>query len=321
MGAKAKISPGDEPDASPIRPRLPPLKALSAFEAACRLGSFKAGAEEQGVSPSAISHQIQQLEAFLGVALFERRAGRAVLTGPGRAYASEIDTAFAVILNATRVVAPQSQAGHLVIAASPSFAAKWLQPRLSGFLAANPGVKVRVSTLAGHDGLDKERCNIAIVFRRPPPGQGQVAPLLTERLRPLCSPALAARLDLRGPEDLARATLIHSANALSWAEYLRAIGKAGLRHAHDLWLDRSTMAIEAAVDGLGVVLESELLAEQELRDGRLVAPFAGDAFVVENESYFLVRPAGFRNGNHVRQFEEWLRRSIAEVTKRGPPCV
>ena len=321
MAAKSKNSPLAEPGARPAanRPRLPPLKALNAFEAACRLGSFAAGAEELGVTPSAISHQVQQLETFLGVRLFARRAGRAVLTGPGRAYASELAAAFAVIIDATLVVAPQSQAGHLVIAASPSFAARWLQPRLSGFLEAYPGVKVRVSTLTGHDGLTKDRCDIAIVFGRPPVGQGQVTPLLVEHLRPLCSPGLVTRLGLHRPEDLARATLIHSANALSWAEYLRHIGRSDLRHMNDLWLDRSTMAIDAAVSGLGVILESELLTGPELRDGRLVAPFPGDAFVVENESYFLVRPSGFRNGSHVQRFEEWLRALITVGPGDAPP--
>jgi LysR family glycine cleavage system transcriptional activator len=298
MTARSNGSPPDEPSSPShsFRPRLPPLKALHAFEAACRLESFAAGAKELGVTPSAISHQVQQLEAFLGMQLFARHAGRAVLTGAGRSYAGEIKTAFAVIRDATMVVSPQSQAGYLVIAASPSFAAKWLQPRLSGFLEAYPGVKVR--------------CDIAVVFGRPSAGQGQVTSLLTERLRPLCSPELVARLDLRSPGDLTRATLIHSANALSWAEYLRRIGEDDLRHLNDLWLDRSTMAIDAAVAGLGVILESELLAEPELRDGRLVAPFPEAKFVVENESYFLVRPAGFRNGNHVQRFEDWLHASI-----------
>ena len=136
MAARSKGSSPDE-FSSPsdgFRPRLPPLKALHAFEAACRLGSFAAGAKELGVTPSAISHQVQQLEAFLGTRLFARQAGRAVLTGAGRSYAGEIKTAFAVIRDATLVASPQSQAGHLVIAASPSFAARWLQPRLSGFL-------------------------------------------------------------------------------------------------------------------------------------------------------------------------------------------
>ena len=179
------------------------------------------------------------------------------------------------------------------------------------FFETCPGVKVRVATLNGQEGLEKDRCDIAVVFGRPSAGQGQVTRLLTERLLPLCSPELIARLDLRRPGDLARATLIHSANALSWAEYLRRIGEADLRQLNDLWLDRSTMAIDAAVASLGVILESELLAEPELRDGRLVAPFPDAKFVVENESYFLVRPAGFRNGNHVQRFENWLHALIA----------
>src|ERR1700738_2516758 len=123
------------------KPKLPPLKALLALKAPPRHGSFSQGAEELGVTPSAVSHHIQQLEDFLGVPLFQRHAGRATLTSAGRTYAAEIERGFGLISDATNLVAPQSQSGHLVIASGPSFAAKWLQPRISGFLAANPGVR------------------------------------------------------------------------------------------------------------------------------------------------------------------------------------
>ncbi len=251
------------------------------------------------------------MEDFLGVQLFRRQAGRALLTEAGRIYAQEISSAFGLIADATTLVAPQSQSGHLVIASSPSFAAKFLQPRLPDFLAANPGVKIRLSTLSTHDSLDKDRCDIAIVYGRPPVGQSQIEPLLVEKLRPLCSPGLAASLGLRGPGDLSRATLIHSVNALTWAEYLRRIGHGAVRPANEIWLDRSTIAIDAAVAGLGVVLESELLAEPELRDGRLIAPFGGLEFAVETESYFLIRSPGFRNGAQAARFERWLRAQVA----------
>jgi LysR family glycine cleavage system transcriptional activator len=135
----------------------------------------------------------------------------------------------------------------------------------------------------------------------------------------LCSPALAASLDLKTPRDLSRATLIHSVNALTWTDYLRRIGNGDVKPDHEMWLDRSMIAIDAAVAGLGVVLESELLAEQELRDGRLVAPFDSAEFGVETESYFLVRPPGFRNGTRVAKFETWLRRLIAAAEEREPP--
>ena len=286
---------------------MPSLKALVAFEAASRLGSLKQGAEELGVTPSAVSHHVQQLEDFLGVRLFRRYAGRVIPTDAGRTYASEVAQAFGIIEGATSLVAPQSQRGSLVIASGPSFAAKWLQPRLPEFLGSFPEVKVRLSTLVGRDAIRTERFDIAIAYGRPP-GEGmRVEPLLAERLRPLCSPALARAAGLRTPADLPRATLIHSVNALTWSEYFRLVGKPHLRPVGELWLDRSTMAIEAAVDGLGVVLESEILAAEELRDGRLVAPFSDRASSVETTSYYLVKMDGHLSRKAAQAFEEWLR--------------
>lgn len=313
MSANGKNSASDELDslASAPRSKLPPLRALLAFEAAARHESFAQGADELGVTPSAISHNIQQLEAFLGVVLFQRRAGRATLTDAGRIYSREMAHAFGIIAEATRLVAPQSQYGHLVVASGPSFAAKWLQPRLSNFLAAHPGVKVRLSTLTSRDEVATGRFDIAITYGRPPDTGAHVEPLLVERLRPLCSPKLAAELQLHAPSHLARATLIHSMNALTWSEYLRQVGEASLRPAHDLWLDRSSMAIDAAAAGLGVVLESEILAAAELSDARLVAPFGDAAFSVRVPSYFLVRASGYRSGSHAADFEHWLRDAVA----------
>jgi LysR family glycine cleavage system transcriptional activator len=293
------------------KPKLPPLKALLAFEAASRHGSFSQGAEELGVTPSAVSHHIQQLEDFLGVPLFQRHAGRATLTTAGRTYAAEIERAIGLISDATNLVAPQSQSGHLVVASGPSFAAKWLQPRISDFLAANPAVKIRLSTLTDHDDLDTTRFDIAIAYGAPSATRRHVEPLLTERIRPLCSPGLASAVGLRSPKDLARATLIHSANALTWVEYLRRVGSEGVRPHHELWFDRSTMAIDAAVSGLGVILESEILANRELGDGKLIAPFADPRFEVQTTSYFLVKAAGSKNRTEIAAFERWLRAAIA----------
>jgi LysR family glycine cleavage system transcriptional activator len=304
------------------RRKLPPLKSLLAFEAASRHGSFAQGAEELGVTPSAVSHHIQLLEDFLGVKLFQRHAGRALLTSAGRVYGREMEHAFGVIADATTLVAPQSQLGHLVIACGPSFAAKWLQPRLAEFLRAHPDMKLRITTLLEKEDLDADRFDVAIAYALPRTTQRDVEPLLVERLRPLCSPALAASIGLGAPQDLSRATLIHSANALTWSEYLRRLGQGDLRPAHELWLDRSSMAIEAAVNGLGVVLESEILVEQELRDGRLIAPF-DHTCSVEVTSYYLVKPQGFRSGDHIAAFERWLRAALAaaNLTRRSPSSI
>jgi LysR family glycine cleavage system transcriptional activator len=291
---------------------MPPLKALLAFEAASRHGSFSRAADELGVTPSAVSHHIQKLEDFLGVQVFSRRAGRAVLTSAGRVYASEIERAFETIVGATRLVAPQSQRDHLFIASSPSFAAKWLQPRIGKFIEQHPNIGIRLSTIAELRDLETIRFDLAIAYGRPPAVHGrQIEPLLAERLRPLCSPRLIERVRLREPGDLSRATLIHSSNALTWTDYLRKVTGANLKAHHELWFDRSTMAIDAAVEGLGVVLESELLAADELQKGTLVAPFDQPRFEVETVSYYLVRSAETKSRVHVDAFESWLRMKLA----------
>lgn len=310
MSANSKNSAADEVD-STHRPRMPPLKALLAFEAASRHGSFSRAAEELGVTPSAISHHIQKLEDFLGVQVFSRHAGRAALTNAGRIYACEIEHAFGTIIGATRLVAPQSQRDHLFIASGPSFAAKWLQPRIGNFIEQYPGIGIRLSTISDLRDLETIRFDLAIAYGRPPIVNGrQIEPLLAERLRPLCSPRLIEQIQLRELSDLGRATLIHSSNALTWTDYLRKVVGSNIRARHELWFDRSTMAIDAAVEGLGVVLESELLAADELKKGTLVAPFDHPKFEVETVSYYLVRSAEAKSRFHVSAFESWLRMKI-----------
>jgi LysR family glycine cleavage system transcriptional activator len=310
--ANAKNSAPAQARSSPdvVRYRLPPLKALLAFSAAARHGSFSQAAEELGVTPSAISHQIQQLEEFLSVRLFQRHAGRAVLTSAGRTYAKEVSDGFETIANATDLVAPQTRRGHLVVASSPSFAAKWLQPRFPDFLEAHPDIRLRLSTLSDRDDIEAIQFDIAIVYGARPDTKKHVEPLLTERLRPLCSPALATAAGLSHPADLARVTLIHSANALTWTEYFRQIGEGGLRPEKEIWLDRSAMALDAAVTGLGVVLESDVLASEELRAGRLIAPFGDFDFAVETTTYYLVRSASRRNSAQISAFENWLQAEL-----------
>jgi LysR family glycine cleavage system transcriptional activator len=191
--------------------------------------------------------------------------------------------------------------------------------------ATNPGFPQRAPRgesptfyLSSHETFDKDSCDVVIAYRKPTETRIQGEPLIMERLQPLCSPSLSAALALRTPDDLSRATLIHSINALSWSEYFRRIGSNAVQPNDELWLNPSSMAIDAAVGGLGVILESELLAEQELRDGRLVAPFAGSAFSVEIGSYFLIRPTGFRNGVQVAMFERWIRALAVAAGKANP---
>jgi LysR family glycine cleavage system transcriptional activator len=317
MRANSKNAGGDEPHSTPPRrSRLPPLKSLLAFEAAARHGSFTDGAQEIGITASAVSHHINQVEDFLGVPLFKRHAGRVALTVAGRTYARELERAFETIAGATRLIAPHSQGGHLAIAVPNSFSVKWLQPRLETFIKANPLVHIRLATLHTHE-LDSHRYDIAIAHGPQPMGLKHVEPLLVERLRPLCSPQLADQLNLRSPKDLARATLIHSNNPVNWVDYLRRVGSPTFKPSHDLWLDRSAMAVEAAVNGLGVILESEVIAGKELSDGRLLEPFPDRSLHIENISYFLVRSSSLRNASQVASFEQWLRLEFDKAELRS----
>jgi LysR family glycine cleavage system transcriptional activator len=320
MSANAKNSAPAQSRSSPdaARHQLPPLKALLAFGTASKHGSFALAGEELGVTPSAISHHIHQLEEFLGVRLFQRHAGRAVLTTMGRTYAKDIEAAFAAISRATDTVAPQFQPGHLVVASSPSFAAKWLQPRFSGFIQAYPDTRIRLSTLSERDDLESAHFDVAIVYGVRPDTKKHVEPLLTEQMRPFCSPALASAAGLHHPADLARMTLIHSANALTWSDYLRQIGQGGLRTDKEIWLDRSAMALDAAVSGLGVVLESDLLASGELQAGTLVAPFGDTDFLVEATTYYLIRSRSRRNGAQITAFENWLHAELGKARPGSP---
>ncbi|WP_133768002.1 LysR substrate-binding domain-containing protein [Enterovirga rhinocerotis] len=291
---------------------MPPLKSLIAFEAAARHESFTRGGAEIGLTTSAVSHHVQQLEDFLGIPLFQRHAGRAMLTGTGRIYSRELERAFGAIAEATSLVAPQSQGGYLTIAVPNSFSVKWLQPRLETFLKANPSFRVRLATLHTHE-LEANRYDIAIAHAPIPPGLKLVEPLLVERLRPLCSPKLKAELGLAQLGDLARATLIHSNTPVTWTDFFRRFEGEVVDPAHELWLDRSAMAIEAAKQGLGVVLESDVLASEELRSGELVPALSDASQVIDNLSYYLIRSSSLRNASEASIFDGWLRREISAL--------
>jgi LysR family glycine cleavage system transcriptional activator len=147
-----------------------------------------------------------------------------------------------------------------------------------------------------------------------------VTPLMTEKVRPLCSPSLARALDLRTVSDLSRATLIHSANTLTWEAFFRRTGITGVSAHNEFWLDRSTMAIDAAVDGLGVILESDILTQAEYEEGRLIAPFDDTRASLSADSYYLVTPRGYRSHHHRAAFNDWLLSSISP-DRRAPAAV
>lgn len=286
--------------------RRPSLKALSTFEAAARHESFKGAAEELRLTPSAISHQVRQLELHLGVKLFHRHSGGLAITDAGAAYLQMLSPAFAEIDDATKQVMQLEYADQLTIRSAPSFAKKWLLDRLPDFLEQHPDTDVKI--IATSELLDFRGKNIDVgIYYGKPDWPGYVIrPLLSERVLPMCSPGFKEHATtLRTPADLPDFTLIHTErNLVTWTMWLaeKKVSVAG--ELRGVCLDPSELAIEAAVRGVGVVLESDLLAARELADGLLV-PAIEDT-VSETASYYLVYPEDHADVPKVVAFAEWI---------------
>lgn len=291
-----------------------PLKAIQAFEAAARHASFALAAEELFLTPSAISHQVKYLEEAVGLRLFHRLHRAVVLTDAGRRYAEELAAALARIDAATREVARVEKSDVLTVHSTPSIAAQWLMPRLARFSALHPDIDVRFQTSVDPVDLTTGAVDMDIRYRMRSlqPAGTMVLPLPPETVVPLCSPTLAdGPFPIREPADLRHHILIHSELGLvGWRDWQRLHRKVKLDIARGPRFDRSFMAIGAAVDGLGVCLESLLLVQRELESRSLVAPLGLDGLKVQGYTLnFLKSRAELPK---IRAFQDWL---FAELAK------
>jgi LysR family transcriptional regulator, glycine cleavage system transcriptional activator len=279
------------------------LASVRAFEAAARHGSFRAAAQEMNLSPSAVSHAILKLEQALGTALFEREGRNVHLSPDGEMLMRHVGTAFDELRRGMDAVSNR-RARLLRLHSAPSFAAQWLSPRLKGFLAAQPDIEVRLAASADYARFINDDFDIDVVYG-PPRAEGViVVPLGEEVVTPLCSPELAPAI--RTPDDLLGQVLIQSdVNRVQWPDWFEANGMR-VPAPHGMRFDRSFLAIAAAVDGLGIALESTRLAERELQRGHLVAPLDGIAREVRYVGHFLVYPRAMRQRQPVRTFATWL---------------
>lgn len=297
-----------------------PLKAIQAFEAAARLSSFALAAEELFVTPSAVSHQIKFLEERSGVKLFHRVHRAVVLTDAGRRYLEEVSAAFGRIDLATRELGRTTKSDILTVHSSPSFATQWLMPRLARFSALNPDIDVRLNATfpAPADLLTEGGVDIDIRYgmRRLQPTGTMVLPFPPETIVPLCAPSLAdGPHSLRSPEDLCHHMLIHSEVCLvSWRDWMRRHRTVQLDISRGPRFDRSFMAISAAVDGLGVCLESLLLVQRELETGRLVAPFGLEGPHIQGYTLNVLKSRA--DLPKIRGFQDWL---FGELEKAATP--
>jgi LysR family glycine cleavage system transcriptional activator len=305
-----------------IPERLPPLNALRAFEASARLLSFKKASRELHVTPGAVSHQIKVLEASLGVALFRRLTRALELTPAGRAMLPKVQQGLESLVEAAALARGRRAHAALTVIAPPNFTARWLVPRLGRFTRAHPEVELHL--VSRPEALDR---------REEPSGPAPETPLESPVLRvrfgagrypganvdelftavylPACSPGLLdGEHPLRMPADLRFHTLLHDDTAVAegarpvWADWLEAAHVQGVDPERGPHFSDSALALDAAIEGMGVTLTLKPLVRAEVEAGRLVVPF--DIAVPATFSYCLVTPQPAQADAGAAAFRTWL---------------
>lgn len=254
--------------------KLPPLNAVRAFEAAGRYVSFTKAAAELNVTHGAVSRQVALLESWLGTSLFRRTPSQLVLTDAGRSYLAEATAAMDRLAVASMHLLDQAMPTTLTVNAPPTFTMRWLIARMSGFQRKRPDVEIRLTTSLAPINFHEHGYDIAIRGAHEPI-QGCVSvPFMTEVIVPLCHSDLLECGRLRQPEDLSRQTLIgYVTEPYPWSEWLAQAGVPELKPVAHLKFEQMYFALQAASEGLGVVLVPLFLAIDEIIAGRLCAPF------------------------------------------------
>jgi LysR family transcriptional regulator, glycine cleavage system transcriptional activator len=294
-----------------MRPRLPPLNTLKAFEAAARRESFTHAAEELCVTQGAVSQQVKALEEGLGIKLFNRERQRLVITEAGRDYLLVVRDALDRIAIGTERLLQRQNTGVLTVSTSPDFAAKWLVHRLGHFAESHAGIDLRVSATLHHVDFAREDVDLAVRH-----GEGNwpgldTVQLSAEQLFAVCSPKLlSGRHRLSRPADILKFPLIHLDDRADWAKWLRSAGINDSDVTHGPVLNRASMVIDAAIDGQGIALARTTLAAWDLINGRLARPFP-DSLPL-SKTYWIICPKATSNMPKIVTFRDWL---LAEATQ------
>ena len=307
-----------------------PYGALRAFEAAARHLSFKQAAAELHVTPAAISQQIKTLEHLLGVKLFHRKNRGLSLTPCAEAGLKQLRGGFGQIEAAVQQMRNASSVASLTIWSAPTFAAKWLVPRLHRFSEQYPGVDLNIS--ANIDLIDtssrkntipaenfrRNKVDIAIRFGSGSYPGCRVRKLFSVSALPVCAPKLLrGKQPLRSPEDLRHHTLLHEETPYEgrpkWSNWLKAAGIDDIDPKHGIRFSSSNLALTAAIDGQGVALSTQPLAGDDIAAGRLVVPF--DIELPIRGAYYVITLEDQADSSEVEAFRGWLIAESAQMQK------
>jgi LysR family glycine cleavage system transcriptional activator len=296
--------------------KIPPLNPLRAFEVAARHLSFTRAAEELFVTAAAVSHQIKTLEESLGVTLFVRQPKSLQLTEAGKAYLPGVQQAFKQLAEATHQLHLRGNPSTLRVNVPPTFALKWLIPRMDRFMKAHPEIDLKVSTSNHSIDFSRDEFDLAVRY-----GRGVYAGMKSElclsvEVFPVCSPALTKGAHpLQVPDDLRFHTLLHDESTYAdssnptWADWLRLAGVEGIDSTRGPSFWPSHLVINAAIDGLGVALAKKAWVEMDLAEGRLVRPF--DISLPVEFGYYVVYPEERVDNLQIMTFVEWIRSEVA----------
>lgn len=285
--------------------RLPPLNSLKCFEAAGRLLSFTGAARELNVTQAAISHQIKVIEEFLGLSLFVRYPRRLALTEQGKALLPEVIEAFDRVSVAIGALNKEQYSNTISVRLAPSFAAKWLSPRLKYFWLQYPEIDLCLFHAHAAVDFEREEIDVAVTY-----GKGNWPGVVADRLLsldffPVCSPTfLHTDKPLTCIDNLRYYALLHDGDNECWRDWLELAGATGIPANKGTIINDTNVLIQAAIDGQGIALGSTTFVEDHLESGKLIKPFE---LALENDfSYYIVCPQSHLQNPAVLAFKEWL---------------
>lgn len=297
--------------------RLPSLNALRAFESAAKNLSFRLAADELNVTPGAVSQHIKKLEDELGLLLFERRPSGLVLTEAGVTYLPSIRRAFQTIADATARLRPKLRPEALTVSVLPSFAIKWLVPRLGRFRERAPEIDVRVSSTNRLVDFASEDVDIGVrhgLGRWPGVRSWRLA---EEVLVPVASPGLIARQPVNRVEDLAGHVLLHDGLRRDWPIWVTTLGVTGLDPGRGPSFSDDGLLIQAAIDGQGIALARGVMLDRDIAEGRLVQVL--DVKLPSDFAYYIIIPERKADLPKVVLFREWLLEEAEAAGALGNP--
>ena len=300
--------------------RFPPLSALRPFEAAARLESFSRAADELHLTHGAVSHQVRALEEHLGVSLFARHGKRVTLTSAGRTFAGRVRAALEEIGRAADATRARNE-NRLSVSVLPSFASRWLMPRLIGFMERHPAIEVNVNASTNLTSFAAEDIDVAIRFGTGPWPQFHCERLLEDEYFPVASPKLnRGRLPKTPADLLAPGMRIIREDRDYWPVWFKAAGVPFEDRIRGPLFNDSTYSLQAAARGEGVALARRSIVVEDLERGILKRLFA--LSVPSNERYWIVCPKETADAPNVKAFRDWVKEQIAlslgKATSRRP---